>query len=250
MTKLRERTVQAKALYELERRYRMRGAKYVYACCEVRTKKEKGGKRADGLICFKQENGQYYTVSLEAKSHRTLGNLVSFVNDNKLGKYCVASAAAVTFLTMVLMISFSSLMWYILAPIALITFFVFSLVSIWVFDSLDLDRHKESDIIEQLKQYPANEQWIAYSKYAYNQLADVPSKGRKPHQLVLNKLCEDNGFGLMLISNQKAEIAIKPKVKKGSYLSVYCKEREITDYLESGGTLVYRNPCRVAHDGY
>lgn len=241
MSRLREKTVQTKALQELESHYRKhKGVEYIYSRCEARTKE---GKRADGLLCFKTEQSQYYTVSFEAKSHKTLSDLTSFVDEIKIGNYCVLSASAVTILAVALIAVFFSIVWYFLLMAAVLIFIPTILISIWVFSWLDLDGHKFNSVIEQLKRYPANEQWIVYSRDAYNLLANVPAGKNKSHQQLLDSLCYKNGFGLMLISKQRAEIVITPQEKKGSYLSAYCKEGETTNYLESGGTLVYKNPC-------
>lgn len=232
---LRERTVQIKALDELRKFYSQReNNENLYSSIEVRTRKEKGNKRADGIICFETKNKQIYTVSLEAKSHKTLGQLTSWVSDDKIGVQSIIVSAIITLLAVALLIFFIKLVWYfiILAGVAmLLASFLFTF---WLLDKLDLDDHKIISVIEQLKQYPANEQWIAYSTYTDNLLANIPSNYKKNHLQLLDSLCKKNGFGLILIGNKKAKIIYEPKAKKGYFLNNYCREDLIKEHLKTG----------------
>lgn len=249
MSKLREKYIQAKAIEELEALYRKdKNLSQIYSCCEVQTIKEKGRKRADGLLCFNDGEVQYYTVSFEAKSHRTLHNLLSYVNYKKQDKLTISFASALSILLVILSLIFFDFHWSLIILVAAGSFILSGLLFEMIVEGLNLDRHKISDVIEQLKQYPANEQWVVYSKDTYNLLAKLQLHRGSNQQQILQNLCSTNGFGLMLISRQKREVIIWPLVNNGNFLGLYCKEEEIKKYLESNGTMAYKNPCRIVQE--
>ncbi|WP_210489646.1 hypothetical protein [Rufibacter aurantiacus] len=229
MSKPKERTIQLKALEYLKAYY---SDKFSIALTRIDstderwTKKERGGKRADGLICFEKE-GKPYTISLEAKSHKTLGALISYSNDKKFGLHCLIVSCIMTSITILALISFTSLRWYFITPITLAAFVVLLILAAAIFEVLDLDRHKVTNVINQLKQYPANEQWIAYSKHTDNLLLKSPFLKRRNNLDTLEKLCRANNFGLLLVTNKTCLVRINPVPKKGEFLHYYCKEQEI-----------------------
>ncbi|WP_181308761.1 hypothetical protein [Rufibacter sp. XAAS-G3-1] len=238
MSRLRERTIQLKAVEELRKFYfRKEGNENIYSAIEVRTRKEKGNKRADGIICFETKNKEIFTVSLEAKSHKTLGDLTSLISDDKIIIQSLVVSAIITFSAITTLAILLNLQWYYLSIIGLGTFAAFFILAFWLLDKLDLDNHKIISVIEQLKQYPANEQWIAYSTYTDNLLSSVTSNFKKNHLQILDSLCNKNGFGLMLIGNKTAKILYEPKFKKGYYLNNYCKEDTIKEFLKTGISL-------------
>jgi hypothetical protein len=234
MSKLKEKTIQDKALVVLKKHYQQqRSINNIYACTEAWTRKERGGKRADGLICFKTNKGQYYTVSMEAKSHKTLQALTSSVNEDRLGWNSLLAAGSLTLGTAAVCFTLLDLKWWIVLLSALLLFFISLVCFIALFDRLDLNRHRLNSVVEQLKQYPANEQWLVYSKHADNLLATLTSNGRRSHLQSLISLCKQNGFGLLLLSNQKIHLEIEPKPRKGDFLDTYSRAPKIKEELNN-----------------
>lgn len=232
MAKLRESTIQARAIAELESFYQSReNNNNIQSRKEARTVKKSGGKRADGLLCFHKKESQYYTVSIEAKSHRTLGALKSSISDDHIGMHGILAAVTVAAMSALYLSLFTEMAWYFVMLITVLILPVTYLLTFAMLDWLDFDKHKFNGVVEQLRQYPANEQWIAYSKYTENLLASTPSIFRKDHIQILKSNCMANGFGLLLIGHQKNEIIMEPSPKKGDYLQYYCRAQEMRSAL-------------------
>ena len=134
MARLTEKFVQQKALEKLTCYYRDKfNSSNLFADQEVVTSKSYGGKRADGFICFNSPLQQNHSVSIEAKSHKTLGAILPYWNDEKLGVQSLFLALVVGSLASYL--SFD-LAWYwifiisigtaLLAIVIYITFAAFS----------------------------------------------------------------------------------------------------------------------------
>jgi len=200
---LLEKTVQKRALTFLERYYNNRfSSRKIFAAAEVRTKKTFGGKRADGLLAFQGRiTGKPYVVSMEA-----LGS----------GLFYIVGQAQnpLTFI--------APIIWCLLAGVAF---------GILTWQSY---RHKTVDVITQLKQYPANEQWLAFSKDAFKALTEEKRK-------MLQKICYYRGIGLLVIGTKtNIEVLTKPTQRWywfwdarrnfqwiSDYLIYYSKEKEI-----------------------
>jgi len=76
MKQLSEQFVQEVTKDYLANRYkRTARRRNIFAKIEVRTKKQYGGKRADGVIAFKHWWKGTYVVSFEAKSFKTLASM-------------------------------------------------------------------------------------------------------------------------------------------------------------------------------
>ena len=77
MSRLAEVTVQVHAQEFLEKKYRKKARRgKLFSQLEARTKKQFGGKRADGLLVFRNWFSGTYVISMEAKSHKTLPAIV------------------------------------------------------------------------------------------------------------------------------------------------------------------------------
>lgn len=232
MSRLKEKYVQEKALKLLEGYYQEKYKIPVpFSAQEVRTTKKKGDKRADGLLCFQSRLQENHTVSLEAKSHKTLNALLPYWNDEKLGLHVFIVLFMAGVLTVYLTFDFS---WYwiialFITSIVVITFLSFGIVTI-----LEPPGYKTLNVIKQVKQYPANEQWIAISVDSLN----LVEKKEAIFQLKTNKetliaQCKRNGIGLILITNRTERIEIHPKYKKGRYLNCYSRENSIKTFFEA-----------------
>ncbi len=84
MPRLTEQYVQCVSLGYLKEYYKEKYKKdTVFAKQEVVVRKRFGGGRADGLISFRDFNHNIFTVSLEAKSCKTLCNITFWYDDIK-----------------------------------------------------------------------------------------------------------------------------------------------------------------------
>lgn len=231
---LLEKTVQKRAMTFLEKYYDRRILKRkMFAAEEVCTKKVYGGKRADGLLVFqKRLLGKPFVVSMEAKSIKTLPAIKPYQdyhrwlwNSLRMGCWlCLASGILFAYAQEE---TYGMSVW---VPIA------FSLLAGLSFGLLTWSnyRHKTVDVITQLKQYPANEQWLAFSNDAFIALVEEKQK-------MLKTICKHRGIGLLLIGkNNSTEVLSKPKRQwtwfwetRGGlqwisdYLVYYSKETEI-----------------------
>lgn len=230
MSRLRESTVQDKALERLKEHYQ---AKYkienIYSRKEVRTTKKFKQKRADGLLAFNSTVQLNHTVSLEAKSHRTLNSLITFNDDEKIGLYITLFAIICS---VFIAYTFSDWPWYwlILSTISVLILTWFLMVGIVYL--LELDHFKASSVVKQTQQYPANEKWIAISKSSYNLLGNQKSNLTygKSHDH-FREICKRNNIGILLISRTKTEILEKPNFTPGYYLDCYARQSEIVQKI-------------------
>jgi len=230
---LLEKTVQKRALTFLETYYNNRFiSRKIFAAAEVRTKKIYGGKRADGLLVFQGRlTGKPYVVSMEAKSIKTLPAIKPYQDMRRWWYNTIRFA---------LFLGLGSGLFYIMGQAQNQFTFIFPIIwcllagiafGLMTWTSY---RHKTVDVITQLKQYPANEQWLAFSKEAFKALTDNKRK-------VLQKICYHRGIGLLLIGT-KTEVAILTKPQQrwywfwdmrwnfqwiSDYLIYYSKEKEI-----------------------
>lgn len=220
--RLIERTVQEVSLKYLEKYYKPKASK-LYANIEERTKKEYGMKRADGLLVYPTWFGRLYTISMEAKSHKTLSALKPY----KINKLWYRDAARVGFLVTMatgtlFLLGRSDLNIFIrlLTPIAV--FIVASLL--YAYYNRNSYKYQEMDVLKQVFQYPANEKWITFS---YDALQMIPTASREN----LFKICQARGVGLLLVhANKEVDLRFKPEAHtkwKGDYVSFYHNEQLI-----------------------
>ncbi|MHC2993012.1 hypothetical protein OB13_16035 [Pontibacter sp. HJ8] len=239
MSKLREITIQDKALAALKEHYIKEfslNEDEIYCEKEKCTKRKFGSKRADGLLCF-NKNNKYYTVSLEAKSHRTLKALTSSYDDTRFLVHSLITSGVLTCLTILTLIYTTEIKWYFSVLIGLTVLITFTILAAAFYDILDLDNHRFARVINQVKQYPANEQWIAYSIHTNNLLLQTPFEKKRNNVEMLEKLCKRNKIGLILINSRGHSIKIYPVAKKGNFLHYYAQEREIEESVMVRGSI-------------
>lgn len=220
-----ERTVQNKAQTFLEKKYRRKAkANRFFSKTEMPTKPKYGRKRADGFLAFRHFLWGNYVVSMEAKSIKTLpairpyrDDFIFVTNSLAFGFYCcLGSGAFYAFWKM------DDHLWQYLIPIytLIISALCYALLT-W-----NSYRHQTMDVIDQLKQYPANEKWLAFSKDSFEHL-------KKKNQKDLKKICKARGIGL-LVCNKRITVLIKPKFRWSfgkDFLKFYSREKEIKRVL-------------------
>ncbi len=226
MPRLIEQTVQVIAQEFLAKRYRWKARGRMYSQLEARTKRSIGGKRADGLLVFNHWIWGAYTISMEAKSYKTLPAVKPFFDTRNFIIRCL-QAGLVT-----LILSGSFQYFYtlddrfaqFLLPIVifLIGTLIFGLLSFKSF------RNYQVKVIDQIAQYPANEQWLAIS-------IDTFHKKNKKQLKRLEAVCSRCGVGLLIVNGRaKVEIRVKPRTRWtwwSDFVGCYAKEKEIRAYL-------------------
>ena len=237
MARLQEKTVQKRAMDFLKNYYHSKFfRRKIFVGQEIKTKRAFGGKRADGLLAFKNWFlGKPFVVSLEAKSIKTLPAIKPY-QDYRRWLY--------NSLRMGFFIGLGSGIFYIytreMYGISMAAPLIFVLLSGFSFGLLTWShsRHKTIDVITQLKQYPANEQWLAFSWDGFRALTAEKQK-------MLQSVCQFRGIGLLLIEkNNGTTVLSKPKRKwswfwetRGGlkwipdYLVYYSKEQEIRKFI-------------------
>jgi len=234
---IQEKTVQKKALNYLKKRYSNWWLKKkIFSAEEVKTKRIFGGKRADGLLVFqKWITRKPYVVSLEAKSIKTLPAIRPYRDIRRWRYNCLRYMLFISLGTgLFFLAGQASNLSELLIPILWCGFVGLALgLLTWNHSS-----NKMIDVIDQLEQYPANEQWLAFSKDAYEAL-------NKDSQSTLKNICRNRGIGLLLIGKQNwLKVVCQPKARRTwfletrggwqwikDYLIYYSKEQEIRTYL-------------------
>ncbi|MEM6317751.1 MAG: hypothetical protein AAF960_08775 [Bacteroidota bacterium] len=232
-----EKTVQKRALKFLESYYNNRWFKRrIYAAQEVRTKAIFGGKRADGLLAFQGWwTGKPYVVSMEAKSIKTLPAIKPYHDRGRWWRNCLRFSLFICLASgLFYFIGQSNNRADVLVPLLWCAFAgLFYGLLTW-----NSYRHQTIDVIYQLKQYPANEQWLAFSHDSFAALS-------VEKQTILKDICYYRGIGLLLVGKKEAiELVNKPRrnwywqwdVRRNwqwisDYLMYYSKEKEIRQLI-------------------
>ena len=214
--KLQESYIKKKALQFLHQDYYQRCPinGIIYKELEAYTNE---GKRADGLIIFRQKSRNPFVASLEAKSANTLRSLVEQIDlariiDDGL-KVAVFSFAFIWLLA-----------WMAGVRQVLDPFLALLMGGCWVWmvkvyiatvQPLALRRHAQIGALEQLKQYPADERWLAIG-------IDSVSKEDQFHRLLQH--CRKAGIGLIVVPVQGTpEVHVHPRFSTRS---------DVTDYSQ------------------
>ncbi|MDA8972266.1 hypothetical protein OAU00_02945 [Saprospiraceae bacterium] len=227
MTLIPERTVQNNAQEYLEKKYRRKArGNRVFSKIEMATKKKYGSKRADGFLAFRHYFWGNIVVSLEAKSKKTLPALkpyrdefIMIKNCLEMGFYCcLGSGAFFAFFKM------DNLLLRFLIPTytLLISALIYGLLTWRSY------RHQTMDVIDQLKQYPANEKWLAFSKDSFESLS-------KNNQTDLKKICKARGIGLMLYG-RKIKVIHRPRFHWNlgkDFIKYYSREKDVREALKN-----------------
>ncbi len=228
MPRLLEITVQEIALKQLEKLYRPKAKrKKIFAKSEVYTKKQYGGKRADGLLAFKRPIWGTYVVSMEAKSYKTLPAMKPYRDDKLWIKNSLWAGLLICILSgsLFAIYKMDDGFWQFLIP-----FNVFVLSSfIYGFVTRKSYKHKVVDVVNQVGQYPANEQWLAFSNDSYKEVSATKRKN-------LEAICKFRGIGIIIVYHKnKVDVLRLPKKKMNlpskDFLKYYNKEVEIRQQI-------------------
>lgn len=235
MSRLTEKYIQTKAIEYLEDYYQ---EKYsiekddFFSRDEVKTTKHYFNNRADGLLCFNSDKQNQHTVSIEAKSHKTLGSLLTFWNDERLGLHGIFVAII---LGLASIFFYYHLAWYWISLIALATIVVMMFLFILIITVIEPHHYKLINVVTQVHQYPANEKWIALSKDSLNLAKEKKSERfrRKTDYDNFIRICKAQGIGILIVTRRKIIIMVKPKFVNGNYLECYAQHKNISSYIAS-----------------
>lgn len=229
--RLSERLVQETAIAWLEDYYAQQANVWVTTSRMEKVVKEKtklGWGRVDGLIAMLTESQSVHVASMEAKSIKTIMNITLNYNDDKWMGHGLVIGFFFSLTGIIMGIILSSWLWAILLSIVL--FFLSTILFLWA--SSESKFYKKLDVVDQIKRYPANEKWLAFSTDLYNQL-DKDSLQRLHRDIVRQ------GIGLLRVSpGRKVIIVEKPRFidtpeRYSCFLDCYAKGADIIQELEA-----------------
>lgn len=194
----------------------------------VQAKSKLGFGRADGLVASLLPDGTVYTAALEAKSARTLLNVSPWYDDERWVLHALIAGGLG------------------LLSAGLVGWFVDTWFWMWVFPVLmflgasfayllltrEHSRYRPIDVVQQVKRYPADEQWIAVSADAYN-LLDTE------WQEALRAACRRESIGLLRVRStahcDPLEAPRRRRMPKGhaDFLACYARSNDIRRKLRA-----------------
>lgn len=229
--RLNEKYVQQAAVDWLTCHYKHRfGVRSVVPEMEVmvQAKNKMGFGRADGLVASLLPNGIVFTAALEAKSARTLLNISPWYDDERwvihvliAGVFGLLSAGIVGWFLGT---------WFWMLIFSVLGFFCASFA--YVLLTREHSRYRPIDVVQQVKRYPADEQWIAVSADAYNSLI---SEWRE----VLRAACSKEGIGLLLVRSAANIAPLEvPRIRKAprghsDFLACYSRAKSVRQKLRA-----------------
>jgi len=226
--RLSERKVQNVSLDHLKKYYKFKhNERRIYNNIEERTKKEYGMKRADGLLAYKLNKKKAYVISMEAKSHKTLPALKPYRVNNLWLKDGLWKGLLFTIITGVI--------FFVWKGDGVLERLVFPL-GVWIGATLlhmlifqRSYKYQEMEVIHQVFQYPANEQWLALSDDSFEMIDPAL-------RMNLFKICKARDIGVIMVDRRKRAKVIHPARSHrkfwGDYLMYYHNEIDIRRYLD------------------
>ncbi len=206
---------------------------------QARTTK-KGTKklgRADGLVASLLNDGYVYTTSLEAKSHKTLKDIIPLYRNGLWHVHAVA-AGILIFVIAAAIGYWAGGGWVVrwLIPALLVPFAAFGYVMLTMKSYL----YAPIAAIDQIGKYPADERVLALSSAAYNRL-------RRVDRDELRQTCRGKGVGLLIVRPNKKvngvpvphitydieSIPAKRTRAKAGYLPRYAAAQEMLAKIET-----------------
>ncbi|BDS15462.1 hypothetical protein [Aureispira anguillae] len=226
--RLEEIVVQKKAQAYLEQYYKIKhGQRHFYSNIEERTKKKYGMKRADGLLAYKLNNKKAYVVSMEAKSHKTLPALKPYRVNKVWIRDSIWKAFLLTLATGLLFLTWRGDGWIERFLLPFGVWFTATVVHLLVFRNSY--KYQEMEVIHQVFQYPANEQWLSLSEDSFDMI--------KEHlRMNLIKICKARDIGVLMVDPQlNVNLIHPPKARRRfwwyGYLTYYHNEEAIRKHL-------------------
>jgi hypothetical protein len=227
--RLNEKHVQQVAVHWLTCHYKCKfGVQSVVPETEVvvRAKNKLGAGRADGLVVSLLPDGTVFTAALEAKSARTLLNISPWYDDERWVIHVLI--AGILGLLPAGIVGWLLDTWFWMLILPSLGFFGASFA--YMLLTKEHSRYRPIDVVQQVKRYPADEQWIAVSADAYNLLT-------AEWQGALRAACRKYGIGLLIVRSaikiSSLEIPRLRKVPRGhiDFLSCYSRAESVRQKL-------------------
>ena len=223
---LSERIVQTSAQDFLTRRYRRRAkGGRLFSRIEVRTRRKYGGRRADGLLAFRHWVLGTYVVSMEAKSFKTIASMRPVFDAYHFLKNCFYAGITISLLSGAFFAVYKMEDGWLQFLIPVNAFLVGTLIyGLLTYRNYS---HRLVGVIRQLEQYPANEQWLAFSQDSLEQMD-------RQERSDLKKICRNHGIGILKVKpNRKVRILLKARGKWiGNFLKYYANASGIREHFE------------------
>jgi hypothetical protein len=190
-------------------------------------KKSKNG-RPDGFLCFDSPSQPKHTVSIEAKSHKTLDSLLPFYNYSKSDDFAGYLSLSIAMVSIYPIWSFK---WYWILLFCAIIFLVVFLALLAITSKIRLSVFNIAYVVNQINNYPANERWITISTDSLNLLQKRKPLLNGDNYENLIRICKRKKVGFIIVNRKEAKIILEPKFRKGNYLKHYCRESDIVSHL-------------------
>ena len=232
MSRLTEKFIKKTAIEYLKEYYTEKyQTEKVFGRDEVRTNTDFKNKRADGLICFHSDKQIEHTVSIEAKSHRTLGSLLSYWNDEKLALHALIISIPLGLLAIIFT---HDLSWYWISLITLLSIIFLFFMIVVVIGFVEPNRYKLINVVNQIHRYPANEKWIAISQDSLNlaQKKSNPEFHKNSDYDNFLQICKNQNIGIIVITRRTKEILAEPRFTSGNFLDCYAINEQIREFLK------------------
>jgi hypothetical protein len=209
----------------------------IYAETEAKTKK---GKFADGFYAFRRTHNTIYVASLECKKELDSSSLDFIIHPKKMVSWILFIATVFNIGFFILWFKYNQLLGFYLEPLT-IAMVVLLFLALYRFTEEYFIKNEPSqlmirNVFYQLEQYPADEQWLAFS---------TPNDHKQYERLeAIKKDCQRKGIGLLLVDMDAEKVVWKklPKSKTrsvGSFLRHYQKAEVIETELMQHETKVY-----------
>lgn len=210
----------------------------IYAETEAKTKK---GKFADGFYAFRRTHNTIYVASLECKKELDSNSLGFMIHPKRLVRWILILASIFNIGFFILWFHYNQLLGLYLEPLTIalvVLFFVF----LYRFIETYFIKNEPKpllirNVLYQLEQYPADEQWLAFS---------TPQDDKQRERLdAIKKDCSQKGIGLLLV-DMSIEKVVWEKLPKSqtrygfSYLKYYQKAETIYNELMQYDTAIYQ----------
>lgn len=234
-TTLPEKHIQQRAVEFLAEYYRKcshnKKVKFVF---EAHTKQN---KRADGLIFWERAPDTVRVVSVEAKSSKTIRNLLTRWDEVKISKDGYYVALGIMMLLFCVAYGVFNMRLPYDLPTLFLTFIILTLVwwlTQWMLQTFFPRFFKTAGVLEQATRYPGNEVWIAIGY-------DTFKRDRAVRLKELRTQCQRRKFGLLEIHEDGYPPIIieKPRfnrvVKVKDFLAYYKNEQKLRQLI-SGDT--------------
>lgn len=220
MGKLTEKYVQEASLNFLADYYKRKySLEKIFAKTEVKTTYKKTNGRADGLIAFRTVDNSIYTVSLEAKSHKTFNSLRTIYENKKFfGLGFLFLILSFTIIHTLLLNQGWVIKWIFAFIMSLVL--TFGLLILFQYNAW-FEKHS---VIDQIQKYPANEKWIAISKDAYNYYNKL-----NDYELVFR--AKKYNIGILVV-NQRQKVDIIQEAKEATVKNNYLKHYVIAQKIK------------------